>query len=242
VTYYDDPVSGITIYHGNCYDVLPTVIDRLAGLDEQVRLVLTDPPYSEQTHEGAQTLAGGNGPTELIDFPPITYTDLLQLLDLLHDSTIWGWFVSTLDFRYTGQLADDMTDLSLRGWEFMRAGVWVKEGAAPQFTGHCPGMGWESVAVLRRKGYTTRWRGGGHHAVWTHPIVRGGYPTEKPVGLYRKWLEQFTEPGDLILDPFMGSGTSLRAAKDMGRRAIGIELSSAACAIAVEKLRQGVLL
>jgi len=66
-----------------------------------------------------------------------------------------------------------------------------------------------------------------------------GHPCPKPVRLYRKLLRVL--PSGIVLDPCMGSGTTLRAAKDEGRRAIGIDLSEAYCEIAVKRLSQQVL-
>ncbi len=67
------------------------------------------------------------------------------------------------------------------------------------------------------------------------------HPTQKPVELITWILTLKWTPIGTILDPFMGSGTTLRAAKDLGRKAIGIEIEENYCAIAVERLKQGVL-
>jgi site-specific DNA-methyltransferase (adenine-specific) len=67
--------------------------------------------------------------------------------------------------------------------------------------------------------------------VWDIPIVapvareRNGYPTQKPEALLRRWIEGCTSPGDLILDPYMGSGTTLKVAHELGRRAVGVDAS-----------------
>ncbi len=67
------------------------------------------------------------------------------------------------------------------------------------------------------------------------------HPTQKPIELMKWCIERAGETAQTILDPFMGSGTTLVAARDMGRRAIGIEIEEKYCEIAANRLRQGVL-
>ena len=67
------------------------------------------------------------------------------------------------------------------------------------------------------------------------------HPTQKPLPTASIPIRYSTDPGDLVLDPFMGSGTTLRAAKDLGRRAIGIELSERYCEVAANRMAQEVL-
>jgi DNA modification methylase len=73
---------------------------------------------------------------------------------------------------------------------------------------------------------------------WFAAAHKFGHPTEKPLELI-KWCVEFA-PG-VVLDPFMGSGTTLRAAKDLGRKAIGIEIEEKYCQIAALRLQQEVL-
>jgi site-specific DNA-methyltransferase (adenine-specific) len=81
--------------------------------------------------------------------------------------------------------------------------------------------------------------------VWTFEPPAGreryGHPTQKPAGLIAHIIQTTTRPNDLVLDPFAGTGTTLRAAKDLGRRAIGIELEERYAEIAATRCAQEVL-
>ncbi len=131
------------------------------------------------------------------------------------------------------------------GMRYVRTGAWVKPDPMPQFSGDRPSVGFEPCTIAHAKG-PMRWNGGGLPAVWTYFTAKGSerpdHPCPKPLPLMRRLIEQFTDAGDLILDPFAGSGTTLRAAKDLGRRAIGIEINPDYCNVAIERMAQGVLL
>lgn len=223
--YYDD--GQITIYHGDCREILPTL--------GEVDHVITDPPYNAQTHSGA--LTNGRGEDHLVDFSPLSDADVLQAFAAV-GRVCRRWTVATMAWQHAALIECN----PIQGLRFVRLGVWIKPNGTPQFTGDRPAMGWESVAIFHRADEKLRWNGGGKHGVWNEPKVNTDHPTGKPINLIRQFIEDFTDPGDLILDPFMGSGTTLRAAKDLGRRAIGIEIEERYCEIAVRRLAQEVLL
>lgn len=80
------------------------------------------------------------------------------------------------------------------------------------------------------------------HSIAATNAERVRHPTQKPLRVMRWSIEQAgVMPDALVLDPFMGSGTTLRAAKDMGMRAIGIEIEERYCEIAARRLSQEVL-
>ena len=113
---------------------------------------------------------------------------------------------------------------------------------APQFTGDRPGMGYESIVSRWAGQGRTWWHGGGRHGVYEHMTVKsGGHQTQKPEQLMCELVSLFSNPDDLILDPFAGSGTTAVAAKRLGRRCILIEREERYCDVAAKRLSQGAL-
>lgn len=230
---YED--EAVRLYHGDAFALAPKF---------DVDVVITDPPYSNRTHKHARTNAGFDGKgdaPQLVDFDALTSHDLAELLASLR---VRRWVVMTCDYVH----AIDLERSPPSGLEFVRLGIWAKlSTGAPQISGDRPGMGWEAVAMLHRAkercAERKRWNGGGRDSVFYHLAEhrRGTYPTQKPEGLAREFVTLFSDPGETILDPFAGSGTTLRAAKDLGRKAIGIDKSPDAIAIAERRMRQEVL-
>ena len=132
---------------------------------------------------------------------------------------------------------------------YKRTCVWVKPDGMPQLTGDRPGMGYESIVCMHTEG-RSEWNGGGRVGVFTHlsrPAAEQGavyvkgqqrsdHPTVKPLALMLDLVGLFTSPGDLILDPFAGSGTTGVAALRLGRRAILIEKDPKYAALCVERM------
>jgi site-specific DNA-methyltransferase (adenine-specific) len=227
--YYQD--DSVTLYHGDCREVM-------AGMeDASVKAVLTDPPYTERTHAKARknTAEGiGHGITT---FGSITDEDLEAILAEC-GRVSQGWVVATLDYRH----AVRFDETPPAGLKCQRVGVWVKTNPTPQITGDRPAQGWEAIAYLHRAKGRSNWNGGGKHGNYVTPIAAPeGHPTAKPLSILRDWVSLFSDPGDTILDPFAGSGTTLRAAVDNGRKAIGVELDESYCELIAKRLSQGAL-
>lgn len=224
--YYED--DAVTLYNADWRDLL------YEFADNQFAAVITDPPYTDRTHGQAKTNKGNGHGVKAIDFAPFTDAELREFLERCAELSS-GWVIASLDYAHAFAFDQEPP----RGLRSLRVGVWVKPNPMPQISADRPGQGWEAISFLHRADVKPSWNGGGRAGVWTHPVVQNtGHPTAKPLPMVSDWVRLFTAEGDLILDPFAGSGTTLRAAKDEGRKAIGIEINEAYCELAAQRLTQ----
>jgi site-specific DNA-methyltransferase (adenine-specific) len=239
--------NGILIFHGDCREILPTL--------EPVDVVIADPPYSEHVHtknrRGVGANSGAIAVARDLGFESLSLGDLDEAaLEISRLTRRWALVFSDVESCHLWHEAlTASTEL-----RYVRTGIWLKSNTAPQFTGDRPAVGFETITICHPEG-RMRWNGGGRPGVWEfddeagalifrHPIVRGGpgrvHTAQKPLTLMKELIGLFSEPGEVILDPFMGSGTTLCAAKALGRHAIGIEIEERYCELAVEGLGQDV--
>lgn len=219
------------LIHGDSAEILPTLPDK------SVAHVITDPPYSEHVH-GNQRSGSSDGSISVArDLGFSALTDEMREAIAAESGRLcarWALIFSDLD-----GMSDWRRSLAAHGLEHIRPGIWVKTGAPPQFTGDRPAIGAEGITICHPKG-RKKWNGGGSHAVWTFPIEAGGagrlHTTQKPLPLMLELVELFTDPDDIILDPFAGSGTTGVACLRLGRRFLGIERDATYAAVATERL------
>lgn len=206
---------------GDAMAIMPTL--------PKVGHFLMDPPYEASLHLAKNSLTGrkhrNDGVAELkgLDFAPID--EIRDEVVRLSADRCEGWVIAFCTVEGVAKWADTINASSLK---YKRAAIWVKPDSTPQLNGQGPAQGAECIVVSwGGKGFA-KWNAGGKRGVYTHltnPANRDGrHPTEKPVALMSELLIDFTNPGDLICDPFMGSGTTGVAAAKLGRRFIGIEL------------------
>jgi len=217
---------------GDCLEILPTLA---AG---SVDAVVTDPPYDERTHNGAVTHGGADQATDLgiNEFRPLTGQKEL-VSEFLRISKTWSLTFCTLEDIKLWH------DATLERGAWVRAGIWDRVNPAPQFSGDRPSQACEGIAIFHNPDLRKKWNGGGHSAIWRYSVEFGHklHPTQKPLKLIKKLIVDFTNPGDTILDPFMGSGTTGVACVQTGRNFIGIEIDPGYFEIAKKRIAQAQL-
>jgi site-specific DNA-methyltransferase (adenine-specific) len=204
----------------------------LASLpDKSIDVTLTDPPYSRdlylryRTNKGRPDLVTPNGFTAANELASMRIGAIDDILDevaahILRVTKRWivVFHDVEIDHRWRAAMGD----------AYVRTGAWVKADPTPQISGDRPGQGFEACTIAHRRG-RKRWNGGGRAALWfgngssKERSTRPDHPCPKPLWLMEALIRDFTEPGELVLDPFAGSGTTLVAAKRLGRGALGFE-------------------
>lgn len=213
--YYEQ--DGIVIFHGDCREILP----RLEG-----DVLVTDPPYGIKLRNGD---VDGHR------------SKRWNKVEGDHDSTVARFAIKWADDKEIPIIVF-ASPWNPWGGTPRNQIVWDKGGAVGGGGDikTCLKRSWELIQVYRNGPMN----GGRDESVWRFPIVPADtaqHICAKPVPLMESLLVKFTKEPDLCVDPFMGSGTTLVAAKLTGRRAIGIEIEERYCEIAAKRLSQGVL-
>jgi site-specific DNA-methyltransferase (adenine-specific) len=217
-SYYEH--AGITIFHADCLEVLPTLRD--------IDLLCTDPAYQiESGGNSSGRMMGGMFDPSIYNnngnlFPTVPYAKWVPLAAaaLAPNADV---FIMANDKN----LRDCLNAMNASGIDLHNIFVWSKANKTPNRWGmksaEFIAYGWQGLARnLNDMGLSQVFH---DH----NPIGNKRHPTEKPVSLMRKLIENATDLGELVLDPFMGCGSTLVAAKLSGRRAVGIEISEQHC-------------
>ena len=242
--YYQD--DAVTLYHGDCIDVL----DRLQLVD--VDAVVTDPPYNVSPRNGRDGTTPGR-----LKRKDGTARKVQRVFGEWDRTWMPGPFLEhTSSMLREGGSLIAFTSEFLIG-DYVASGLnhrnliyWHKTNPTPAFRMLYVRAVEMAVWQVKGKGGWT-WNSGGYQSnVYRGKVVAGSacangefreHPTQKPLWLMSALIEQHTNEGDLIVDPFSGSGSTLVAAKHLGRRAIGIELDETYCEAAAKRLAQDVL-
>lgn len=207
------------LHRGDCLEILPRLLAARGRLWDHV---ITDPPYEDLHHaahaNGTIARTDGRAPPRRVAFPGIGAIREEAARVLV--AATRGWIVVFCLAEGVRPWHDALTAAGAR-WH--GTGAWIKADAAPMFTGHGPARGLECVALAWAGPGRRRWNGGGSAGIWHHPTAKGGVAAAKPLSLMRALVGLFSQHGEDILDPFMGSGTTGVAALQLGRSFCGIE-------------------
>lgn len=237
--YYQD--DAVTLYHGDTRDVLHHLVDQHADtvardiqgnrLEAFADLIVTDPPYGmTYTNEKGKGLRA-DGQRQGIRL----LRAVLKLMQPVIRTPCHGYV-----FCHWESLPD-FYDALASYWDTKNALVWDKKNFGP---GDCDGDWAHSYELIlfAHIGGRSLLRGKRPLGVIECPTVPGrdrAHPTEKPVEVISQLIEKSSDEGDTVFDPFAGAGTTLVAAKKLGRKAVGIELVERYCEAAATRLQQG---
>lgn len=248
MSFHEASGRGWRMICGDCLQVMPTL--------DPVDHILCDPPYETEAHTKARRAlvdstqkrgAVNTGEVRRIDQPLEIDFGAISDEERRLAASLFGrlarrWVVA---FCQIEAIAAWRAAYEAAGLQWVRGGIWRKPDGAPQFTGDRPGQGFESIAIAHPRG-RKRWNGGGKHAFWTCPLQhergtaskgKSDHPTVKPLPLMLEMVADFTDPGEVVLDAFAGSGTTGVACVRLGRVFVGIEREPKYFDLACERLR-----
>lgn len=232
--YYIDDF--VTLYHADARDVLP----RIEG-----DCVITDPPYSIKAGGEMLGFVSPNWSEKAThsrgyaDHDPQAFRALMREVftlayDAVPDSAVNVAFCGNRTFH---QMVGEIENAGFQPLDVL---VFASQGVAKSVTTLAPGH--ELASLFRKPGkprvINPEWTASNR---WDIRKPRGevdGHPTPKPLAWMKVLIDLVTEPGDVVIDPFAGSGTTLVAARDAGRRAVGIEIEEKYCELIVKRLAQ----
>lgn len=231
-------IGAATLYLGDCREILPTLAD------ESVDMIFTDPPYGHGNHDGDfnarlnehrgiedKPIANDTPDTmrEIVDYA-LTQAARLLKQDCCCCCCCSGGGGPRPTFAWLAERMDRA------GLSFFHSVIWDKRN---------PGLGWryrrqhEMVMVAHRSGGKLLWADDKRaipNIVSAFPPRERVHPNEKPIDLVIQFIEAHAKPGQTVLDPFMGSGTSGIAALGRNCKFIGIELDPAHFDVACRRM------
>jgi site-specific DNA-methyltransferase (adenine-specific) len=234
--YYDH--AGISIYLGDCLQVLE------AMALEPIAAVFMDPPYASGARTEAQKPASGamvrgarfERPIENDQMTTSGFVWLIREVSLAIKPALvpGGSMLSFIDWRQWPNLVGALESCNLRAQTMI---VWDKGSF-----GMGNGFRVQHELILHASSGVPRvFDRATANVIRCARDTTVDHPSPKPIGLCQHLLGVVSDQGDCILDPFMGAGSTLIAAKNGGRRAIGIEIEERYCEIAAKRLAQEVM-
>ncbi len=209
-------IGNATLYCGDCLEVMQSL--------EPVDQTISDPPY-EAVMQNKWGVLSRNAPSSHVQHDEIGFDAIDEIRDNVAKAIVEatsGWAIL---FCMAEGVRAWRDALEMAGARYKRAMVWVKPDAMPQFNGQGPSAGHEMLVSAWCGGSRSSWNGGGRPGVFTYNknTPESVHPTQKPLPLMKQLVHLFSNEGQVVLDPFMGSGTTGVACVQQNRRFIGIE-------------------
>jgi site-specific DNA-methyltransferase (adenine-specific) len=207
-------IESVTLYHADCLDVLP-----LLSVDH----IISDPPYEDELHAVMEAMRRNDGGPEggALDFEGIN--KIRKSAARVCVSSCSKWLLLFCMAEGVRAWRDDIQDA---GGKWDTPLVWLKADSVPRMNGTGPTRGFDCIATAWCGKERRKWNGGGKRGVFnynSHLEEKKIHPTEKPLPLMLELVKLYTNPGDVVCDPFMGSGTTGVACVSLERKFIGIE-------------------